>query len=211
MNRISAQKIGLDLRTGYHRKNPMTPEESSFYGALWSHVGEKNAISARDLAEQSGLGGREVRGMHNHLLFDHNLPILSAAGWKGGYWIAEDETEARKFYDAFRRRGLTGLVKASRGRQSAMVDMVTQLSFEFEDLVDRTGATPRIRPSFAGMPLPVDVVDAFLEKMTGDPERFADGLRKIREKYGAVLLPKERVRAMQAQAAKLQAMVASLG
>lgn len=208
--RIAANKIGLNLRTGYHRKNPLTPEESKYYGVLWDHVGEENAVSAADLAELSDLSGREVRAMHNHMLFDHNLPVLSAAGPKGGYWIAENEGEARQFYDAFRRRGLTGLVKASRGKQSAMVDMVTQLSFEFEDLVDQTAATPMIRP-LGGRPLPVDVVDAFLEKMTGDPEKFADGLRKIREKYGAVLLPRERVRAMQVQAAKLSAMVASLG
>lgn len=153
---------------------------------------------------------RDVRVMQNHLLFDHNIPVLSQAGYSGGYFMAENEGEAKAFYATFRRRGLTGLVKASRGKQSAMVEMVTQLSFEFDELVDQVERTPRIRPA-VGAPMPVEIVDAFLTRMTQNPEKFADDIRKLREKHGAILLPKERVRAMQAQAEKLRVMVASLG
>ena len=209
--RMKYNFIGIDHKTGYHRKSPLTPEESRFLGALWeTHVGESNAVCAGDLAMKARLRPRYVRKMQNHLLFDHNIPVLSAAGHDGGYFIAESEGEADRFYDTFRKRGLTGLVKASRGKQSAMVEMVTQLSFEFDDLVDQMDRTPNIRPR-GGVPMPAEVVDAFLTRMTRNPEKFADDIRKIREKHGAVLLPKERVREMQRQAAKLTAMVGALG
>jgi len=218
------EDLGYDPKTGHHRRQPLTPEESAFLGILWiEHEGENFKISADSLAVRyvQKIGNlvdthrlefwkREVRELQNHLLCEHRIPILSKAGPSGGYWVAETEGEADRFYDTFRKRGLTGLVKASRGKQSAMVDMVTQLSFEFEELVDATDQTARIRP-VGGMPLPAEVVDAFLARMTRDPARFADGLRKIREKYGAVLLPKERLRAVQKTASELQAMVAGLG
>ena len=210
--------------SGRHCKQPLTALETAFVGTLWEdHEGEANKIGAEDLAKalmhkiadplmdwNVDQWKRSVRALQNHLLCEHRIPVLSQAGNNGGYWIAKNDQEAERFYDTFRKRGLTGLIKASRGKQSAMVDMVTQLSFEFEELVDRTEQTARIRP-VGGMPLPAEVVDAFLARMTRDPARFADGLRKIREKYGAVLLPKERLRAMQKKAAELQEMVSGLG
>lgn len=218
------EDLGYDPKTGHHRRQPLTPEESAFLGILWvEHEGEYRKISSDNLVGQyvRKIGTvmdshelkawkREIRYLQNHLLLEHRIPVLSKAGPSGGYWIAETEGEAERFYDTFRKRGLTGLVKASRGKQSAMVDMVTQLSFEFEELVDQTEQTARIRP-VGGMPLPAEVVDAFLARMTRDPARFADGLRKIREKYGAVLLPKERIRAIQKKAAEFSEMVAGLG
>lgn len=227
------EDLGFNVRTGYHDKR-LTSLESRFLGILWTdHAGRDNKITSDLLAVQfltsrnpegahqylmSGADQRlldqwkrDVRYMHNHLLQHHsNTPILSKAGAGGGYWIAESEDEAAEFYDTFRKRGLTGLVKASRGRQAALVDMVQQLSFEFEELVDRTGFPGPVRPR-AEMPTPVEVVDSFLERMTMNPEKFADGLRKIGEKYGSVLLPRAQVAAMKAKAAELQQMVDSLG
>ena len=138
--------------------------------------------------------------------------MLSKAGKDGGYWIAENKEEADAFYATFRKRGLTGLVKASRGKQSAMVDLVTQLSFEFDDLVDKTDRASEI-PARRNA-TPIEVVDAFLKKMTENPEQYADGLRRIGDKYGSVLIPKKRyedmITGIRTKAAELQAMVASL-
>ena len=123
---------------------------------------------------------------------------------------AENETEAAEFYDTFRKRGLTGLVKATRGKKAATVDIVQQLAFEFDDLVDQTGVTHMIRPR-AGTPMPIEIVDAFLEKMTQNPQQFADGLRKIGAKYGSVLLPKERLHMIRSRVSELEDLVKSLG
>jgi hypothetical protein len=218
---MKLEALGINPKTGRHRKNPMTLEEQAFLGILWvEHEGKENTISADDLAKayewkvrtwsEHEKVKREIRYLQNHLLVDHNIPVLSMAGEGGGYWIAASESEAFEFYDTFRKRGLTGLVKASRGKQSAMVDMVAQLSFEFEDLVDKTGIqTQRIVPK-GGTPAPIEVVDAFLERMTRDPAKFADGLRKIGQKYGGVLLPKEKLVALRSEVARVQELVRSL-
>jgi hypothetical protein len=222
---MNRKELGIN-EEGAHVKTPMTREENAFLGIIWvDHVGKENKISSEHLARayalesagvyaDSNLKGwmRDIRHMHNHLLFEHNIPILSKAGTDGGYWVAADDAEAAEFYATFRKRGLTGLVKASRGKQSAMVDMVTQLSFEFDDLVDKTeeaSAKPAHRTA-----TPIEVVDAFLRKMTEDPELYADGLRRIGAKYGSVLIPKKRydatLEAMKAKMIEMQSIVASL-
>jgi len=225
---MKAEDLGIDLRTGYHDKT-LTRAESKFLGILWTkHVGENHKISAESLAiiyayahshehltpmseRRVNFWKREVRYMHNHLLREHSdIPILSKAGIEGGYWIAENEAEAAEFYDTFRKRGLTGLVKATRGKKAATVDIVQQLAFEFDDLVDQTGVTHMIRPR-AGTPMPIEIVDAFLEKMTQNPQQFADGLRKIGAKYGSVLLPKERLHMIRSRVSELEDLVKSLG
>jgi len=220
---MKLEAMGIDTGTFYHRKNPLTPEENAFLALMWvDHVGEENKISAQALAARYRERvakftpiewcKREIRHMQNHLLFDHNIPVLSQAGNGGGYWIAENDDEGKAFYSTFRKRGLTGLVKASRGRQSAMVDMITQLSFKFEELVDKTMSLPK--KDRASVPAPVEVVDAFLQKMLEDPERFSDGLKLIGEKYGSVLIPRGRFDAMigaiKMRARELQELASSL-
>jgi len=231
---MKASDLGIDIKTGYHDRR-LTAVESKFLGVLWTdHVGQGKKIPADTIALRcfSGMDPdkiysnfytpskelnqnieywkREVRIIHNHLLRDHsNIPVLSKAGSGGGYWIAGSEAEAEEFYATFRKRGLTGLVKATRGKQAAVVEAVQQLVFEFEDLVDQTGFTSYIKPRVAA-PMAPEIVDALLEKMTMNPEKFADGLRKIGEKYGSVLLPRATVAAMQAKARELQEMAAGL-
>lgn len=233
------EDLGYDRSGGYHDKN-LTRMESKFVGVLWTDcIGHSNRISADELAVRFewALSGyevedeiapslviqnktykaphfdqvkRDVRRIHNHLLTRHdNIPILSKAGTSGGYWIAATEAEAVSFYDTFRKRGMTGLVKASRGRKAALVDMMQQLSFEFEELADKT-FTGQLQQR-AGDSTPIEVVDAFLEKMTADPEKFADGLRKIGKKYGSVLLPKDQVRKLTTKTRELQELVGQMG
>lgn len=216
------EDFGIDPRTKRHNKAPLTAAESVFLGIIWvDHVGRGNCISANEFArryagrlhmtETHAQVKREIRKMQNHLITEHNIPIYSQAGHGGGYWIGETAAEGHDFYDTFRKRGLTGLVKASRGKKSAMVDMVTQLSFEWRDLMASAGMVPDTKDDAAA---PVEIVDAFLKKMLSDPEKFASGLRKLGEKYGSVLIPRKRFDAMigaiKARAAELQDLARSL-
>ena len=221
---IKAEDLGFD-RYGSHDKR-LTHVESVFVGLLWvDHSGAGNKISADDLASEFAfaLAGipcideqypdeheywkRRVRGMQNHIIWYHrDIPMLSKAGTDGGYWIAETEEEAEAFYYTFRKRGMTGLVKASRGRQSAIVDAVEQLAFNFEDMVDKARTipdTPRIRTRRPSDGMAPEMVDALLEKMTRSPEIFADSLRNLRAKYfsGGVILEKARLASMRQKAA----------
>ena len=235
--------LGIDSKTGYHDRTLTHVENCFLGLLWIDHVGEENKIGADDLAvtfhyaregrtlskaelhlamkgyalysrKKLDLLKRDVRRMHNHLLTQHeHTPILSKAGYGGGYWIADSEEEAAKFYDSFRQRGLTGLVKASRGKKAVMVEMMTQLSFEFEDLIDKREGTEAQRHRGTkgdGAPAAIAVVDAFLERMLRNPERYSADLRKIGAKFGSVLLPKAQVSAMQAKAAELQEILTGL-
>lgn len=235
---MNKKDLGYDPKTGRHSQS-LTETENRFLAILWTnHADKNNKISATELAvrfdcamhgfepdpkslpgmikhalnrKEVELKKRMVRRIQLHLLRMHdNIPVLSKAGIGGGYWIESDEEEAKAFYDSFRKRGLTGLIKAARGKKSVLVDMVKQLSFEFEDLVDLSNESALRARKPAGSSAPVAVVDAFLEKMLKDPERFSDDLEKIGRKFGSVLLPKARVSEMQKKAAELQELVMGL-
>lgn len=232
---MKLEDLGIDSKTRVHNRTLTHAENCFLGLLWIDHVGDENKISADELAVSfceavaghtipaQALAGllrgyrkfahkkldllkRDVRQMHNHLLTQHeHTPILSKAGNGGGYWIADSEEEAERFYDTFRQRGLTGLVKASRGKKAIMVEMMTQLSFEFENLVDKSGIPQDGRQaSRDGAPAAIAVVDAFLERMLRNPGRYAEDLKKIGAKFGSVLLPKTQVSAMQAKAAELQ-------
>lgn len=222
------EDVGYNLKTGWHDRR-LTHAESVFVGVLWvDHVGEKLAISADELAKRFAFGmgvsieldrktleywKRDIRELQNHILEKHDqIPVLSKPGKGGGYWIAADDSEKEEFYHSFRKRGLTGFIKATRGKRAGVVEAVEQIAFEFEDLVDQTGEAAmelkRLGPSIAP-----DIVDALLSKMSMNPEEFASSLRKIREKYfsGGVLVEKNRIEAMRNKINELNEMTASFG
>jgi len=234
---MKLEDLGIDSTTRHHNKQ-LTEAENRFLGILWvDHVGEENKISAAVLALQynsvmenleydSDLSARlikdfknsswldckkrTVRHLHNHLLTMHdNISILSKAGAGGGYWIAENKQEAASFYETFRKRGMTGLVKASRGKKAALVDMMQQVTFEFEDLAVNVGMLDKT--DMSGDPAAIAVVDSFLGRMLEDPSRFSSGLKKLSKKYGSILLDKTEVAAMKAKAVELSKLVDALG
>ena len=238
---MKLEDLGIDSKTGLHNKVLTHAENCFLGLLWIDHAGKDNKISADELAilfsaalegriippdcmpaqlksyRQFARGSldllkRDVRRMQNHLLTQHeNTPILSKAGNGGGYWIADSEEEAERFYDSFRQRGLTGLVKASRGKKAVMVEMMTQLSFEFENLVDKSDfRLPTSDFRRPGAPTAMAVVDAFLGKMLSNPERYTEDLRKIGQKFGSVLLPKAQVAAMQHKAQELQTILSEL-
>lgn len=236
---MKLEDFGIDPETRHHNST-LTHAENCFLGLLWiDYVGEENKIGADELAirfhyardgriiserelpimleewrrARRGLDllKRDVRKMHNHLLVQHeNTPILSKAGYGGGYWIADSEEDAARFYDTFRQRGLTGMIKASRGKKAVMVEMMTQLSFEFEDLIDKSGKPLSQDFRRSSAPTAMAIVDAFLEKMLSNPERYSADIRKLGRKFGSVLLPQKQVAEMQHKAAELQSILTGL-
>ena len=230
---MKLEDLGIDPETGEHNKG-LTRAEVEFLGVLWvDHVGKDNKISAVRLAvrfdcamndieiESDAVSAiiadpkrrkwleikkRPIRTLQNHLVISHNIPVLSKQGINGGYWMGEDEDEAAAFYDTFRKRGLTGLMKAARGKKAILVEIVQQLTFEFEDQAVEAGM---VRPT--GDPAAVEMVDSFLGKMLEDPERFSAGLRMLSKKYGSVLLDKEQVEALKGKMAELSSIMLSIG
>ena len=238
---MKLEDLGINSKTRHHNKQLTRSENCFLGLLWVDHCGAENKIAADELAIlfNAALEGRQVaaedaavlavgykmynpkilnllkrnvRTMQNHLLMQHDhISILSRAGNGGGYWVADSKEEAEKFFDTFRQRGLTGLVKASRGKKSVMVEMMTQFSFEFEDLVDKSGVRgqgPGIRRG--GASTAMTVVDAFLEKMLSNPEKYAEDIKKLGRKFGSVLLPQAQVAEMQHKAAEMQEILAGL-
>jgi len=152
---------------------------------------------------------RNVRHMQSHLQMTHeNLPILSRSGHKGGYWIAENDAEIDQYFGSFRKRGMHGIVKASRASKTRFANIMQQLTFEFEDLVDKAGDVPAVIDSRS--PAPYVVVDALLEKMMKNPEQFSEELRKLGAKFGSVLLPKAQYAQIKSHTQRLQELIAGM-
>jgi len=235
---MKLNNFGIDPETKIHKKI-LTETESCFLGIMWTECnGRENAISANELAVRFDFALRDVmpgrkkiaatiarvkdlpefqkqkrmvRYIQNHLITMHdNIPVFSTAGKGGGYWIADNKDDATDFYNAFRKRGMTGLVKASRGKKAAFVDMMQQLSFEFEDRAADIGIlnASDISP---GDSAAIAVVDSFLSRMTKNPEKFSAGLKRLSKKYGSILLDKTEVAAMKAKASELSKLVEALG
>ena len=221
---MKLEDFGIDPETLRHNA-VLTAAEGRFLAVLWTdHIGRENSLSAELLAirfagKMTGRNitmnlcaishwKREVRKMQNHLLGSHKkVPVLSKAGSGGGYWIAESDFEFEEFYATFRKRGLTGLIKATRGKQAALVEMVEQLTFEFDDLVDAAGIVPPIRPRKPQGNVAAQMVDRFLEKMLSDPEKHTADLKKISEKFGAVLFSKVQMKALKEKLRELDEIV----
>lgn len=201
-NRVSADVLAIKFYNRLLSGNRVTTEEAELMLGRYKSI----ECLSRDLDEWK----RNVRATHNHLVMAHeHIPILSKAGNGGGYWISASDDEADAFFHAFRKRGMTGIVKATRGKKASMVAIAEQLSFDFEELATSAGVViPKAEsdPSLR----PVAVVDAFLKRMLADPDRYAVGLKMIGKKYGGVLLPRRQVEAMREKAAELSRLVSEL-
>lgn len=201
-NTISARALAYCFeraRTG--QEFPADPEEREARGKAFLKF-------SREVCEEIK---RAVRDLQNHLLMHHdNIPILSKSGGGGGYFIAANDAEAEQFYESFRQRGITGFRKASRGKAAALADAVVQMTFDFENDFQELEYTGMVERR-ASMPAPVEVVDAFLEKMSRNPEKFADGLRKIGRKYGSVLLPRQQAAELKNLVSQMQQKIGEIG
>jgi hypothetical protein len=192
-SRISANDLAFKFWLAIHNIDPRAIEDKE----------ERQRLLGKCMGERQATK-RMVRTLQNHLLIQHeNIPILSKAGDIGGYWLAETEAEAAEFYHSFRKRGMTGLIKGSRGKRSVLADIVKQLTFEFEHTLE----SERV-PAGA---VSIEIVDNLLEALTAEPEKFRAELQRLGRKFGSVLLPKEQVTAMQVQVENLQRMVAQIG
>ena len=211
---MRAEDFGIDPETGQHSRQ-LTETEEDMREILSDHIGRAERISASDLALQfheaqegrrmthmeyrQGIEPwkRDVRHMTNHLLIDHDQRICSKAGNSGGYWLARTKEEMDEFYETFRKRAMTGLVKASRGKRSVMADMVKQIAFEFEELKTDRRTRAVDMPPLGPDPAPEIVVTEFLNKMTKEPEKYTDEIKRLRRKFAHVFIEPERYARLQ--------------
>ena len=198
------EDMGIDVATGKHDPT-LTRAEAKMLEILADHI-VVSKIPAASLAVQfhERLFGRlafdhvqaninqwkrSVRYMVNHLIIDHDQRVLSKEGIDGGYWMAKTREEVDEFYGTFRKRAMTGLTKAARGKKAVMASIVKQLAFEFDEIAGAERPA-HVKP-YDYESAPLAVMTAFLDKMTREPEKFEHELRILRDKFGKVLMPKE--------------------
>jgi hypothetical protein len=183
--------------------------------------GRNNAVSAVILSEQIfdpffdriELAKRDVRRLVNHLIIEHDLPILSNAGKTGGYWIAGSPEEVEGFHHAFYKRAMTGLLKASRGKKGAFVNMVDQATLFFDD-PDKLGVSLgrlNLAKDKNKIPAFVQMVTRGLEKIKKDPQKYAAEIRKIQDRYGDVFMPKDKIIELKRATDKVHALLKDVG
>jgi len=200
---MKAEDLGINPETGSHSA-AYSFAEAAMMGILADHLGKEEKISANQLAwrffvemDEDGDGRsfrlepwkRFVRHMVNHLVIDHDQGILSKAGIGGGYWLAGNPKEADEFYETFRKRGITGVTKAARGKKNVMVSIVKQLAFDWEEL--QAGDRPAMVRPHDYESAPLAVMTSFLEKLTREPEKFEHEIRILQQMFGKVLMPRE--------------------
>lgn len=176
--------------------------------------GRESAIPAERLAlhvfGRWGVTGgdealRDLRRLVNHLIITHGQPIISKAGKGGGYYLPATEEEVIEYYHAFHRRAMTGLLKASRGKKSAFVELLGQLAFgfdepEMQEVLEALDLTPDVDP----VPAFVGVITQGLERLAVDPQRYAEEIRQIQRAYGDIFVPREKVRLLKEKTEEFQ-------
>lgn len=175
--------------------------------------GRKTAISAEMLAHEIYGAGRDtieqakrdVRRLINHLIINHNIPIICMAGIGGGYWLPANKEEVEEFYTSFHKRAMTGLIKAARGKKAAFVDIMEQLTLWFDE-PEGQKALEKVKLSLEADPVPVWVrlVTRYLARLQEDPEKYATEIRKIQQAYGDIFVPRETVRQLKVKTREFQ-------
>jgi len=209
--------IGPD---GKHNAN-LTAIESSCLDTLQElGQGAQAAISAKGLASFIGLtkegqedahGMRSLRTLVNHLVITHRLPILSAAGAGGGYYLAGTEDEVNKFYKTFHRRAMTGLLKASRGKKAAFVDIMHQLSLGFDEPEAKEAIEKlKLVPDSDPVPAWIQLVTKALDRLSLEPQKYAEQIRTIQTRFGDIFVPLDTVQELKRKTAEFQELLGKI-
>ena len=207
--------LGID-KNGVHSME-LTDMEARCVDILQGRgCGRRAAIAAADLGwrilEDGGeRGKRAVRRLINHLIMTHALPVMCEAGGGGGYYLAGDPEETERFKQTFRRRAMTGLVKASRGSKAAYVDMMYQYTLGFDDPeTQRTIEHLRLLPEEDAAPAWVQLVTKLLDRISSNPQVYAAEIRRIQAAYGDIFVPREKVSMLKAKTAEFQKLLSEI-
>jgi hypothetical protein len=137
------------------------------------------AISMTLLAELTGIGQRRLRGIINHLILTHAVPILSSTQRKvSGYYICREKDEVRRFNRAFKRRAITGLLKAASVNRSSLLEVANRLAFDYYRV--QTKKSEKI----PGM---TKVVNRYLQHIKANPKLYKREIQQLKEDFQRIL------------------------
>lgn len=108
----------------------LTAEEAAVYCLL--RDGRARALSARDLADRTGLSDVRVRQTVRSLIMERGLLVASATDDPPGFFIAETPDEIIMATKSLRHRGIMILVRAARLQKSSLELVFNQGRLELE-------------------------------------------------------------------------------
>lgn len=157
------------------------------------------------VAEQLEAAKRNLRALINHLIIEHQIPILSSGGRPGGYWIPETKNEEEMVYAARKKRAFTGMVKACKGRKASYVQDMEQMLLWFDE-PEGHDAIRRLRLPVEKDPVPawVRLTTRLLDRFSRDPQRYAAEIAELQRQFGDIFVPKATVAKLRSAATTIQ-------
>jgi len=173
--------------------------------------GRENALSAMDMGdfvfpmEDKEQGKRDLRELVNHLICTHRIPICSMPGQGGGYWLPENKAEVEAVYQARRKRAFTGLIKMSRGKKSAYVDILQQITLGFDEPAGNIAIERfKFAPDKDAGPTWLKLVTRFLSMMDKDPQKYAAEISALQNSFRDIFVPRGMVIQLRRKTEELQ-------
>lgn len=172
--------------------NPLNDKETTLMRILDNHKGAENVIAGKKLANLVELCERRLRERINHLIIEHLIPIGTCARHKySGYFLIATKEERLEFRNTFRKRGITGLIKAARVDKSSLLETSLQLTLDHY-------LTGEKIPGFG----------AAMSKMLGiirsDPEKYADEINAFQADAAPLLVDRARMAEINQKSKELQ-------
>jgi hypothetical protein len=198
-------RAAYDADGKYREEHRIVPANTLTLAVL-DHIPQRFEDKDRDLENSK----RYVRATVNDLIIRHGVPICSAAGPGGGYWLPETVSEVEENHRRFHKRAMTGLMKATRARKGAYADAVVQLAIDFDSPegerlrrkfdTEKSGARRR---SDSSPPAWVKMVTQLLDRVKGDPTAYSAQIAELQDKYGDIFVRRDKLEAVKAKAADL--------
>ena len=107
------------------------PDEQAVYSLLKS--GRAYAITARDLAERTGLSDRQIRQVVKDLIMKRGLLVASAVDDPAGFYLATTREEILAATKGLRHRGISILARAAKLQRSGIEIVFNLARLEFEE------------------------------------------------------------------------------
>lgn len=160
---------------------------------LNNHKGRNQAIPALKLAVHVGISDRKLRNKINHLEMEHLIPIASAAGKGGGYYLISSEREGKEFYETFKQRGLTGIKRAACVLKKTPLEGAVQLTIEAVMEGEKV-------PGLGG------AVSKLMRIISNNPAQYAKEIEALKAEVMPLMVSQAQMAEINATASKLQSL-----
>lgn len=164
----------------------LTLEKNILLSILQNHKGRAKAIKGRKLAEIMNVNERKLRKLIKSLRIDAGIPVIG--DHSKGYYMVETIEELETTTTTLKKHALHELFIAGRMLKIAPAELVGQLTFNF---LETLGADMPDLDGDDGLPAHLVAVTTILEEYQKDPDKYADEIRILREKYSPVFISKQ--------------------